>query len=185
MGPAPKKPKPLANIPKPGFENPMFPTIGEKEPTGTVRSQIDTSPAIGPALEGVLRNTAYPSQLAARASREYAPGITSSLAGDASRQAYSRATGDITGNALRGLIAEVNQKQQQQAEKSRAEDTLAQRQSTMDNFKANKGFLVYGTDIRTDFTQKVKELAAYYEREKKNSEAMVTAAMMSMLGGLL
>lgn len=163
----------------------MFPTVGPMEPKGTVRSQIDTQRAIGPALEGVLRDAMYPSRIAARAAMHYAPGITSSLAGNASRQAYSRATGDITSNALGGLIAEVNQKQQQQAEKSRADDAVAQRQSILDNFKAWKAFDVYGTDIRTDFGQKVRELAAYYQRERKNSEAMVTAAMLRMVGGLL
>lgn len=185
MGPAPKKPDPLALIPKAGFENPLFPTVGPKEPTVTVRSQIDTRDAIGPALKGILQDVQQPSRVAARAMRSYMPSVTNSLSGDASRQAYSRATGDVTANALRGLIEETNQKQRQQAEKSRADDTLAQRQSGQDNFKAEKSFQVYGTDIRADFTQKVKELAAYYQRERKNSEAMVTASLLRMVGGLI
>lgn len=185
MGPAPKKPPPLANAPQPGFENPMFPTIGKPNPVGTVRSQINTAPPIGPALQGLIMDVAQPSRSVARATQGMATGILGSLSGDASRQAAARAVADTTKNALRQSTAELNQKQQQQAEKSRAEDTLAQRQSTTDNWRADTLFDVFGVDIRTDFTQKVKELAAYYEREKKNSQAMVTAAMMRMLGGLI
>jgi hypothetical protein len=181
MGPAPKKPDPIAVIPRPGFDNPMYPTIGQKEPTGTVRSSVDVSQAIGPALQGGILDVVKPQRMAWRAAQQYIPGITNSLTGDASRQAYARATGDITANALRGLIAETNQAQQTQAEKSRGEDVLAQRHSTQDNWKANTSFQVYGTDIRTDFVEKVKELAAYYQREKKNSEAMVTASLLRML----
>ena len=185
MGPAPKKPDPLAVAPKPGFENPMFPTVGKREPTGTIRSQIDTSQAIGPALQNVLLGIKQPAMVASRANTGSASGILGSLTGDASRQAMSRATADTTRNTMRQSIAELNQKQQQQAEKSRADDKLAQSQNFHDDWRAKTLFDVFGVDIRTDFSQKVKELAAYYQREKKNSEAMVTASMMRMLGGLI
>lgn len=185
MGPAPKKPDPLANIPKPGFANPMFPTVGQREPTGVIRSQIDTGPALGPALQGVLLNVKQPSKVVSRANSGSASGILGSLTGDASRQASSRAVADTTRNAMRQSVAELNQKQVQQAEKSRAEDKLAQSQNFHDDWRAKTLFDVFGVDIRTDFRQKVKELAAYYEREKKNSEAMVTASLMRMLGGLI
>lgn len=185
MGPAPKKPDPLSTIPRPGFDNPMYPTVGKKEPTGTVRSQIDISNAIGPAAQGLLLDVAQPGRVVARGMREYGPSILSSLSGDASRQAAARAAADTTKNALRQSIEEANQKQRAQAEKSRADDVLAQKQNIHDTHRAWTLFDVFGVDIRTDFTQKVKELAAYYEREKKNSQAMITAAMMRMLGGLL
>jgi hypothetical protein len=185
MGKAPKKPDPLANIPRPGFENPQFPTIGKKEPTGTIRSQIDVSNAIGPATAGIVKDVINPFRPAGRTATAYAPGILSSLTGDASRAAASRAITDTTKNALTQSIAELNQKQQQQAEKSRAEDKLAQSQNYSDNWRADTLFDVFGVDIRTDFTQKVKELARYYERDKKNSQAMVTASMLGMLGGLI
>jgi hypothetical protein len=163
----------------------MYPTIGQKEPTGTVRSQVDVSKAIGPAMQGAVLDVVQPGRVVARTMREYGPSILSSLSGDASRQAASRATADTTKNALRQAIEEANQKQVSQAQKSRADDVLAQKQNIHDKHRAWTLFDVFGVDIRTDFTQKVKELAAYYEREKKNSEAMVTAAMMRMLGGLL
>lgn len=185
MGPAPKKPDPLPLVPRPGFAHPKFATVGAPEPTGTVRSQIDVSKSIGPALQGALLDVAQPGRIAARAAREYLPSFMSSASGDASRQAASRAAVDTTKNALRTGVADFNQKQQAQAEKSRADDTLAQRQNIQDNFKADTTFQMYGTDILTDFGMKVKELAAYYEREKKNSQAMITAAMMRMLGGLI
>lgn len=185
MGPAPKKPDPLPIQPKPGFANPQFPTVGQMEPKGTVRSQIDTAVPFGQAAQGLILDLANPSRIAARGIREYGPSILGSLSGDASRQAAARAAADTTKNALRQSIEEANQKQRTQAEKSRADDVLAQKQNIHDTHRAWTLFDVFGVDIRTDFTQKVKELAAYYEREKKNSQAMVTAAMMRMLGGLL
>lgn len=185
MGPAPKKPKPLSTIPRPGFDNPMYPTVGKRDPAGTIRSQIDTSVPIGPAAQGIIADIANPSRIAARGIMEYGPSILSSLSGDASRQAAARAASDATKSALSSSAADFNQKQVSQAEKSQADDVLAQDQSIHDNHRAWTLFDVYGMDIRTDFVQKVKELAAYYEREKKNSQAMVTAAMMRMLGGLL
>lgn len=185
MGPAPKKPPPLANIPQPGFENPAFPTVGKKEPEGTIRSQIDTAKAIGTATEGIVMDVINPYRVAGRVATAYAPGILSSLTGDASRAASARAVQDTTRNSLSQSIAELNQKQQQQAEKSRAEDKLAQSQNFSDLWRGDTLFNVFGVDIRTDFTQKVKELARYYEREKKNSQAMVTASLMRMLGGLI
>lgn len=186
MGPAPAKPPPIGIVPRPGFEHPRFPTVGKREPTGTQRSQIDTRAPINPAIGKTILDVTVPGRSLYQAANGLLSGLTSpSNAGDASRAAFSRATADTTRNALRNEIEELNQATRTQSEKSRAEDVLAQRQNIMDNFRADKLFEVFGVDIESDYTKKIKELAAYYEREKKNSQAMVTAAILRMVGGLI
>lgn len=179
MGPAPKKPDPLGLAPKVGFEHPKFPTIGPKAPDVTYRSQVDTRPSFNPALRKIVINTLTPAPIHAL------DAIATSIAGDASRQAFSRGLRDKTNSALNTSMESYDQERRAQAEKSRAEDILAQRQSGEDFFKLRKFTDVYNQDILTGFEQKVKDLAAYYVRERKNSEAMVTAAALRMVGGLL
>lgn len=181
MGPAPKKPDPLGIHPKVGFEHPKFPTVGQKEPTGVYRSQIDTAKPIGPALTGLLSNVANPFGAAA----QRALGSMTSSAGDSSRSAMARSLMDTTNNAMERGVDDFNTEYVAQAEKSRGDDYLAQRQNVMDTFRLDKLYDVYGVDALTGFQQKVKDLAAYYEREKKNSQAMVTASLLRMVGGLI
>lgn len=80
---------------------------------------------------------------------------------------------------------EFNQQYRTQSEKSRAEDILAQRQNVFDRFRLEELAKVFNVDIRTGYTMKQRTLAAYYEREKKNSQAMVTASILRMVGGLI
>lgn len=182
MGPAPKKPDPLGLAPKVGFEHPKFPTVGQKEPEGTFRSQIDTRRTFSnPALRDLVLDTPVPG----RATLGRMNAAASSNAGSASRSAFARALTDRTNSALDSAMEEYDVARQAQAEKSRADDVLAQRQNVFDFFKLNKFKDVYDTDVLTGFDQKVKDLAAYYVRERKNSEAMVTAAALRMVGGLL
>lgn len=186
MGPTPAPPPPLGHIPRPGFQHPRFPTIGQREPQGTQRSQIDTRAPINPAIGNRILDVTAPGRSTQTAAGGLLSGLmTPSNAGDASRAAFSRATADTTKNSLRNEIAELNQATQTQAEKSRGEDVLAQRQSIMDNFRADKMFHVFGADIAYDYAKKIDELAAYYRREKKNSQAMVTASLLRMVGGLI
>lgn len=174
MGPAPKKPDPLGVAPKPGFQHPKFPVIGQLDPSGTYRSYIGTQSPISASLTQRLSST--PQAFKAK-------GSTSS--GDASRDAAARGMSDMTNTAMRRSADDFSTQYRTQAEKSRADDVLAQRQNTTDRFRLDTLRDVYMTDVSTGFDQKVKDLAAYYQRERKNSEAMVTAAMMRMLGGLI
>lgn len=182
MGPRPKKPPPLGLAPKVGFEHPKFPTIGQKEPEGTYRSQIDTARPIGPAITRSLLDVANPTSGLARRATD---AMFSSNSGDASRSAFARSLTDTTRNAMARGVNEFETEYSTQAEKSRAEDVLAQRQNVFDTFRLNKLYDVFGEDVNVGFGQKVKDLSAYYERERKNSQAMITASFMRMLGGLI
>lgn len=182
MGPAPPKPPPLGLAPKVGFEHPKFPTVGQKEPTGTYRSQIDTRRTFAnPALRDLVLDTVVPG----RKTLGRLDAAASSVAGNASRSAFARALTDRTNSALDTAMESYDVERQSQAEKSRADDVLAQRQNVFDTFKLNKFKDVYDTDVLTGFDQKVKDLAAYYVRERKNAEAQVTAAALRMVGGFL
>lgn len=182
MGPAPKKPDPLGLAPKVGFEHPKFPTVGQKEPTGTYRSQID---ARADRMRGAIGSQLLDTPTAGRQTITSIDRMSPSASGDRTRDAYSRALRDRTNAALNMSIETFDTERQAQAEKSRAEDVLAQRQNVMDNFKLNKFKDIYDTDVQTGFDQKVKDLAAYYVRERKNSQAMITAAALRMVGGLI
>lgn len=104
------------------------------------------------------------------------------MAGDQSRQAFSRSLTDTSNNALRRSMDEFNTEYRGQAEKSLANDVLAQRQSVFDRYRMQVLADVFGADVLTGFDMKQKTLSAHYEREKKNSQAMVTAAILRMVG---
>jgi hypothetical protein len=182
MGPRPTKPNPLGNAPKVGYENPNFPTIGQREPEGTYRSQIDTRRTFGnPVLRGLIMDTPVPG----RASNTRMNAAAPSVAANSSRSAFSRALTDKTNSALDSAMEEYDVQRQSQAEKSRGDDVLAQRQNVFDTFKLNKFKDVYDTDVLTGFDQKILDLSAYYERERKNSKAMITAAALRGIGSVL
>lgn len=182
MGKAPAKPPPLGPAPKIGFEHPKFPTVGQKEPTGVYRSQIDTRRTFGDqALRKALLDVIPPSQ-GPHGSMSYQP---ATMSGDVSRSAFARALTDKTRSALDSSMEQFDVERQSQAENSLAQDVLAQRQNVMDNFKLNKFTDIFNTDVLTGFGQKVEDLSAYYIREKKNSQAMVIAAALRGLGSLI
>lgn len=181
MGPAPKKPDPLGLAPKVGFEHPKFPTVGQKEPEGTYRSQIDVRPAFAPGIRDQVLDAIVPG----RRFLGNLDSLADSVAGRSTQNAFARALTDKSRAALNTSMEEFDAERQSQAEKSRADDVLAQRKNLFDFFRAGKFFDIYNTDVLTGFDQKEKDLTAYYWRERKNSEAMVTAAALRMVGGLL
>lgn len=181
MGKAPEPPPPLGQFPKPGFKHPKFPTVGATEPKGNYQSQIDTSSPFQPSLVNRVASTLAPHIFPAAPQ----PIFRRSEAGDQSRQAFNRALTDTSDNALRRSMDEFNTQYQAQAEKSRANDILAQRQNQFDRFRMEVLAAVFGQDVLTGFQMKQKTLAAHYEREKKNSQAMVTASILRMVGGLI
>jgi hypothetical protein len=176
MGPAPEKPPPLGLAPKPGYTHPKFATVGPRDvPQGNYQSQIDTRSPINDALLKKIGATP----------RIQAGGMSMMGSGGQTLDAFGRSLNDQISSALLRSADEVNVEGRGRAENARAQDVLAQRQNFMDTHRLDRSYQVFGNDILADFDMKVKELAAYYEREKKNSEAMVTAALMSMLGSLL
>lgn len=169
-------------MPKPGFGNAKFPVVGKVEPKGTYRSQVDTGSPFQQALLDRVANVTAP---APTRSYRSLPGVADSAAGNASRESFGRALTDTSSNALRRSMDEFNTQYRTQAEKSRAEDILAQRQNVFDRYRLETLAEVFGVDVLTGFGMKQKTLAAHYEREKKNSQAMVTAAILRMVGGLI
>lgn len=173
MGKSPTQPPPLGKGPKIGFENPRFPTIGNFEPKGNYVSQISTQAPIDPAQQARVQDVKNPFQSFGTSS------------GDLSRSAFSRALTDTSKNALGRATNEFNTQYQQQAEKSRAEDILSQRQNTFDRNKMNVFKDIFDEDTATHYDTEVKDLNAYFEREKKNAQAEMAAAWLRMLGGLI
>lgn len=185
---APKKPNPLGPAPKPGFAHDKFPTIGKLHPDVTYRSQIDTArPFADPAFRSMVLGAAgrafVPGHL--RVADQVLTSVAGSSSGDQSRDAFARAMNDKTRAALNQSMEEFDAKYQSQAEKSQADDTLAQRQNAQDETKSSNLFDIFNTDVLTGFDQRVKDLAAYYVREKKNADAQVTAAALRFVGGFL
>lgn len=170
---APKPPPPLGQGPKAGFPHPRFKTVGPTEPSGNYASQINTQAPIDSARSKEIADVKNP----------YKTYSTSS--GDRSRAAFSRSLADTSSNALRRATDEFNTQYRQQAEKSRAEDVLAQRQNTFDRFRMDVFRDIFDEDTRTHYQTETENLKADYEREKKNAQAQVTAAFMGMLGGLI
>jgi len=173
MGKSPTQPPPLGKGLKAGFVNPRFDTIGTFEPKGDYASQISTRAPIDPAQQARVQSVK-------NAFQSYG---TSS--GDQSRSAFSRALTDTSKNALGRATDEFNTQYRQQAEKSRAEDVLAQRQNTFDRNKMNVFKDIFDQDTATHYDTEVKDLNAYFEREKKNAQAEMAAAWLRMLGGLI
>lgn len=167
-------PPPLGQQPKPGFANPRYPTIGKLDvptPAGGYRSQISTQSPISAALLGRISDVP-------QAYKGYTTG-----SGDMSRTAFSRALSDTTRNAMNKSSDQFNVQYRTQAEKSRADDILAQRQNTTDRFRLENLFDVFGADVMQGFKTKIADLKAYQDREFKNADAKMVASILRMVGG--
>lgn len=170
-------------MPRPGFAHKKFPTIGATEPKGNYQSQINTQSPFTQVLLDRVAQTAMPAPM--RAFNAIGSSFANSIAANQSRQSFNRALADTSNNALRRSMDEFSTEFKSQGEKSRANDVLAQRQNVFDRFRMDVLAAVFGEDVLTGFQMKQKTLAAYYEREKKNSQAMVTASILRMVGGLI
>jgi hypothetical protein len=169
-------PPPLGLQPRPGFENSRYPTIGKLDvqtPRGDYRSQISTASPIGSALLGRISDVPTPYK-----------GYTAS-SGDRSRTAFSRALTDTSRNAMNRSVDKFNVDYQTQAEKSRADDILAQRQNASDRFRLENLFDVFGADVQQGYRTKIADLKAYQDREFKNADAKMAASILRMVGGFL
>lgn len=169
-------PGPIGLAPKPGFPHPLYPTVGKLDaspPQGGYRSQIDTRSPFGPSL---LADTA-------KVKNPYSGYGTG--AGDMTRSAFARSLTDTSRNAMNRSIDKFNVDYRTQAEKSRGEDILAQRQNSMDRYRMDTLRDVYNVDVATGYDQKIKDLTAYQTREFKNADAKMTAAILGAIGGLI
>jgi len=178
-GGKPPEPAPLGALPKGGYENPRFPTIGPEKvgvPAGGYQSVIN---AKTPIDAGKSRKIAKVQQARPLA------GLLKEGSGRVSLREYARAVANTSGNALRKSVDKYNTDYRKQAEKGRAEDILAQRQNATDRFAMDKNVAVFGEDTRTALSEGVKDMSQNFETEKKNEEAKRTAMLLSFLGGLI
>lgn len=176
MGPAPEKPIRIWGAPVAGVPNPQFPTLGPPEPTGNYRTQINDYRVGNPINAGMQREiTKVPQAFKS----------DSTSAGDRTRDAFSRSVADTSRNALARGTDTYNVAYKTQAQKAVSEDINAQRQSMFDRHRMNVMKLIFDEDTAKRFESSINDISAYYERERKNSEAMVTAAMLRMFGGIL
>lgn len=156
MGPPPQMPK--------------IDPINPPAPNTTYRSQISVAPPISRSQEQLL--TRMPN-VAGKSYDNSAAGLT--------RGVFAQSLLDSGADEMRQNINKLNVAQQTQAEKSRAEDILSQRQNSHDRFRMDIMRDIFEADTHQRFISGVKDLKAQYAREKKNAQASVTA---SILGGL-
>lgn len=175
-GGKPPDPAPIGAMPKAGYANPRFPTVGPTKvspPKGGYKSIIDIDPPLDAGK--------------ARAIASVPTSFTSTrrTAGDQSRSAFARGLSDTTKTALSKATDTFNVDYQKQAEKSRAEDILAQRQNATDRFRMDVYNAIFGEDTKTRYIEGVKDGSQNYDTERRNEEAKRTAILLSFLGSLL
>lgn len=183
MGGTPKKPPPLNQMPKSGFDDSQFPFVGKGgfQPRGDYRSQINAAPPLDAGAMKRIGDVTQPRSML----RDASAGNYGSLAGQLTLGAWNRSMAGTATNALMRASDAYNKQYQAQAEKSRADDILAQRQNTFDRWRKDLFVQMFGADTAQHFESEIESLAAYYEREKKNAAAQVAASALGMLGGLL
>lgn len=159
-----------------GGPNPRFPSVGPAKmtpPAGGYQSIISTKPAFDQGQINQMSRAQMPPQ-------SYGTG-----SGDRSRSAFARALTDSTNSELRDAATQYNQQQLQQAQKSRAEDILQQRQNAADVYRMNVSNAVSGKDIATGYDTGAKDLMQAYYTEKWNQEAERTAIALRFVGSLI
>lgn len=129
-------------------------------PSATYRSSIDTSAPISGPMARSFTSTQLP----------YRSNYGNTGIG-ASRSAFAQALLDDTRRDMRQQIDKFNVAQQTQAEKSRAEDILSQRQSVHDRYRMDVMRDIFDADTTLRLTSGMKDLKEKYAREKKEAEA--------------
>lgn len=175
MGKPPDPPK-LGRGPVAGYDSPRFPTVGPADvsaPAGGYQSVVSTK---APLDFGQMRQIS-----------NVKPAFKSSKtgSGDRSRSAFARAMADTTSQGLSRATDKFQTDYRKQAEKSRAEDLLAQRQNQLDRYRMDVFKDIFDADTGTRYDEGTKDLNQYYETEKKNEQAKRTAILLSFLGSLL
>ena len=176
--------RPIGQMPKPGYDSPRFPTVGPKDvspPPGGYTSIISTAAPVDAGQTNRIANVRGAARLSNL--KDYARAIGN--AEGQSREAFSRAMQDTSSGAIRRAIDKYNKDYQKQAEKSRSEDLLAQRQNALDRFRQDLYAAIFGEDTKTRYVEGEKDLNQYYETEKKNEQAKRTAMILSFIGGLI
>lgn len=175
-GGKPPDPPPLGRGPVAGFANPRFPTVGPTEvapPAGGYQSIISTKAPIDAGQQRQLADVTKPFSSYRQ------------TAGDQSRAAFARGLTDTTRNAVNRASDSFSTDFRKQAEKSRSEDILAQRQNATDRFNMTVFKDIFDADTDTRYTEGIKDGSQMFETEKRNEQAKRTAIMMRFLGSLI
>jgi hypothetical protein len=146
LGPAPRMPK--------------IDPINPPAPTGTYRSAINTSAPLSQAFAQSLTAKKLPS------SSNYGNSATG-----ISRSAFANALLADTNRQTSQEIDRFNVAQRTQAEKSRAEDILSQRQSLSDRYRMDVMRDIFEADTDQRYRSGMKDLKEQYAREKKEAQA--------------
>lgn len=172
----PADPPPIGRGPKAGFDSPRFPTVGPADvsaPMGGYQSVISTKAPLDAGKVRQISNV------------KPAFKTNGTGAGDRSRAAFARAMSDTTSQGLQRATDKFQTDYRKQAEKSRSEDLLAQRQNQLDRYRMDVFKDIFDVDTNTRYDEGTKDLNQYYETEKKNEQAKRTAILLSFLGSLL
>lgn len=175
-GKKPPDPPPAGRGPVAGFPNPRFPTVGPTSvspPAGGYQSVISTAPPIDAGKQRQLTDVQRPFSSFRQTS------------GDQSRSQFARALSDTSANAIRRAQDSFATDFQKQAEKSRSEDILAQRQNATDRFNMDVFKDIFDVDTDTRYTEGIKDGSQMFETEKRNEQAKRTAILMRFLGSLI
>ena len=175
-GGKPPDPPPLGAGPKAGSPNPRFPTVGPTDispPAGGYQSIISTKAPFDAGQMGRISNVKTPTTSYARE------------AGAMSRNLFNRGIADTSRNTIQNASNQFTTDFQRQAEKSRSEDVLAQRQNSADRFRMDLFKNMFDVDTGVRYTEGIKDMSQYFETEKRNEEAKRTAIVMRFLGSLL
>lgn len=175
-GGQPPDPPPVGRGPVAGYTNPRLPSVGPKEitpPPGGYQSIISTSSPFDAAAQKRITAVTSPYQSYSQSS------------GNASRSAFARGLTDTSKNELNRAQSQFTTDFRRQAEKSRAEDILAQRQSAADRYRMDMFKDIFDVDTNTRYSQGIMDAKQMYVTEKRNEEAKRTAIMLRFLGSLL
>lgn len=175
-GSKPLDPPPVGRGPVAGYPNPRFPTVGPSDitpPPGGYQSIIDTRSPFNPAQMRQMSNVPV-------AFRSNSTG-----GGDRSRAEFARGMADTSRSAIQKSADQFSTDYRRQAEKSRSEDVLAQRQNAADRFRMDLFRAIFDKDTDTRYTTGIQDLTQYYWTERRNQQAKRTAMMLRFFGSLI
>lgn len=172
----PDEPPPLGRSPIGGYSNPRFASTWPRDvapPTGGYQSIINAAAPFTASQRSQLARSPKPSQ-------SYGTG-----AGAASRSAFSGALAGLSSNAVARAGNQVETDYRRQAEKSRSEDILAQRQNAHDRYRMDVFKNIFDTDTDARYGEGIKDLRQKWYTEKQNENAKQTAMWLSFIGGMI
>jgi len=150
----------------PSVKPPQIDPVNPPAPSATYGSAIDANaPIRGAFAQSLLAgNLPY---------KQPGAGATG-----ASMSAFGRALMDDSRRSLAQDIDKFNVGYQTQAEKSRAEDILSQRQSVHDRYRMNASLGTFFLDTAQRLSQGMKDLKEKYAREKKEASASFWSSVL-------